>query len=167
MALLAGVSTINALFSRILMTKFFFDYPIVNLIIQMASTLFSIELARQVGSTTANFTNVESISNANFRLFNVIKLPAYTFQRGREVLSLSFCYTIAVYLGMNCLDGTTMPIFPFIQRFAPLVVLAAHTCITNSLHTRLAARTENTLIALICIGAAFACKSKIVVILKQ
>ena len=43
---LGGISILNSLFNRIIMTKFFFDYPIVILMLQMAVTLFSIETAR-------------------------------------------------------------------------------------------------------------------------
>ena len=44
--ILGVISVMNSLFNRIVMTKFFFDYPIVILMLQMAVTLFSIEMAR-------------------------------------------------------------------------------------------------------------------------
>lgn len=44
--ILGVISVMNSLFNRIIMTKFFFDYPIVILMLQMAVTLFSIEMAR-------------------------------------------------------------------------------------------------------------------------
>ncbi|KAI6215162.1 hypothetical protein M3Y94_00353000 [Aphelenchoides besseyi] len=131
MAIFGLISTVNSLFTRILTTKFFFDYPIVILMIQMALTLFTIETAR---------------------LFNIIKLPAYTFQRGRDLITPSLFYTISSYLSLNCLDGSTMPIFPFVQRFAPLAIIAILTYWHKKQRFH---RNGVMIIGAICVGSAF------------
>ncbi|KAI6240859.1 UDP-sugar transporter-like protein [Aphelenchoides fujianensis] len=131
MAIFGLIATGNLLFTRILTTKFFFDYPIVILMIQMALTLFTIETAR---------------------LFNVIKLPAYTFQRGRDLLTPSLFFSISSYLSLNCLDGSTMPIFPFVQRFAPLAIIA----FLSYWHKKQRFQRNGVLIiGTICLGSAF------------
>jgi hypothetical protein len=128
------ISTVNSLFNRILMTKFFFDYPIVILMLQMACTLTAIELGR---------------------LMDIIKVPAYTFQRGRDMFTPSLFFTISSYLALNCLDGTTMPIFPLIQRFAPLIIIA----IAAHYHRKQRfGRSGIWTISIICIGSALSCK---------
>ncbi|KAE9554561.1 hypothetical protein FO519_002200 [Halicephalobus sp. NKZ332] len=128
--ILGVVSVMNSLFNRIVMTKFFFDYPIVILMLQMAVTLFSIEMAR---------------------LFNWVKLPAYTFHRGKDMFLPSTLYALSSYLVMNCLDGIAMPLFPPIQRFCPLaVVLLAFYTQKRSLPSR----QVLLLVGLICFGGS-------------
>lgn len=41
-----AISIVNGLFNRVAMTKFFFDYPIVILLLQIAFMLTSIEIGR-------------------------------------------------------------------------------------------------------------------------
>uniref|UniRef100_A0AC34GS10 Sugar phosphate transporter domain-containing protein n=1 Tax=Panagrolaimus sp. ES5 TaxID=591445 RepID=A0AC34GS10_9BILA len=130
---LGGISILNSLFNRIIMTKFFFDYPIVILMLQMAVTLFSIEIAR---------------------LFNWIKLPAYTFQRGKDMFLPSVLYALSTYLGMNCLDGIAMPLFPPIQRFCPLIVIAVGAYLHRQSFPN---RQTLLLIEILCIGGALSC----------
>ncbi|KAK0400058.1 hypothetical protein QR680_003334 [Steinernema hermaphroditum] len=97
------VSLIASTLNKIVMTKFFFDYPIVIAMLQMALTLIAIEVLR--------FTDK-------------IKVLPYNFQRGRDMLVPSLLYSLSAYFSLNSLEGITMPLFPAIKRFCPMAVLA-------------------------------------------
>ncbi|TMS38625.1 hypothetical protein L596_005309 [Steinernema carpocapsae] len=84
------------------MTKFFFDYPIVITMLQMAITLIVIEVLRYADK---------------------VKVLAYNFQRGRDLLVPSLLYALSAYFSLNSLEGITMPMFPTVERFCPMAAL--------------------------------------------
>jgi len=49
-----------------------------------------------------------------------------SFSRGKDMFLPSLLYSLSTYISLNCLDGVTMPLFPFIQRLCPLVIIAIH-----------------------------------------
>ncbi|KAK0400059.1 hypothetical protein QR680_003334 [Steinernema hermaphroditum] len=127
------VSLIASTLNKIVMTKFFFDYPIVIAMLQMALTLIAIEVLR--------FTDK-------------IKVLPYNFQRGRDMLVPSLLYSLSAYFSLNSLEGITMPLFPAIKRFCPMAVLA-FSCYLLRNH-----RPSNQMIAgvfAVSMGSAFAC----------
>ncbi|KAI3418910.1 hypothetical protein GPALN_008008 [Globodera pallida] len=128
--LYGGVSLVHGLLSRIVMTKFFFDYPIVLVIFHMALTLCLIELGR---------------------LIKLFKVQPYTFYRGKDVFLPSLFYSLSQYILLNSLDGITLPFFPFIQKFFALLVVP---CYVLFLHRQ--RPSVQTLIVLfcVCIGSA-------------
>ncbi|KAL3119100.1 hypothetical protein niasHT_003883 [Heterodera trifolii] len=128
--LYGGVSLVNGLLSRIVMTKFFFDYPIVLVIFHMALTLSLIELGR---------------------LIKLFKVQPYTFYRGKDVFVPSLLYSLSQYILLNSLDGITLPLFPFIQKFFVLLVIP---CYVLLLHRQ--RPSVQTLIVLfcVCVGSA-------------
>uniref|UniRef100_A0A7E4V9C6 TPT domain-containing protein n=1 Tax=Panagrellus redivivus TaxID=6233 RepID=A0A7E4V9C6_PANRE len=129
--ILSVLAITNSLFNRTIMTKFFFDYPVVILMLQMATTLFAIEAAR---------------------MFNVVKLPAYTFQRGCHMFVPSLFYAISIYLCLECLDGISMPVFPAIQRFLPVVIIAVGVYYKQR---GFPSQKTITIVILMCIAAFF------------
>ncbi|KAI1721260.1 triose-phosphate transporter family domain-containing protein [Ditylenchus destructor] len=114
------------------MNKFFFDYPIVILIMQMASTLCAMEIGR---------------------LLKLFKLQAYNFQRGKDMFLPSLFYSLASFFCLNSMDGITMPFFPFIQRFYPIGLVILNVYIFRRQRPSL---QTLTVVILVCIGSAFA-----------
>ncbi|GMS95914.1 hypothetical protein PENTCL1PPCAC_18089, partial [Pristionchus entomophagus] len=120
----AGASFITGIIAKILITKMFFDYPIVILMIQMATVLFTIEL---------------------LRVFGVLKLAPYTFDKGRHLFLPSILMSISSWLSVSAYEGIGLPLFDPIKRFTPLLILGVATFIYRKQH-RL---DRNALIALI------------------
>ncbi|KHN82136.1 Solute carrier family 35 member D3 [Toxocara canis] len=87
---------------RIIMTKFFFDYPTLICIAQMAATSLALEL---------------------LKLFKLLSIQPYTFERAKEMFLPSFLYTFSAYISMNAIEGISMPMFVPIECFCPLAIL--------------------------------------------
>lgn len=132
LVLYAVLTIITSLVGRVVMTRFFFDYPIVIEMMQMTVTLTVIEFGR---------------------MCRVFKLQPYSFQRGKDMFLPSLFYSLSQYVTLNSTDGITLPLFPFIQKFMPILILAIYMIFFRrgrpSILTIL-------FVLLICIGAAFA-----------
>ncbi|KAF7634519.1 hypothetical protein Mgra_00006090 [Meloidogyne graminicola] len=96
------LNVINSLFSRIVITKFFFDYPIVISLFNMALLLSLIEFAR---------------------ITKLLKVQAYTFYRGKTMFVPSFFFCLSHYISLHCFDGISLPFFPFFEKFIPILVV--------------------------------------------
>uniref|UniRef100_A0A1I7XYH1 TPT domain-containing protein n=1 Tax=Steinernema glaseri TaxID=37863 RepID=A0A1I7XYH1_9BILA len=127
------VSLIASTLNKIVMTKFFFDYPIVIAMLQMAITLIAIELLR--------FTDK-------------IKVMPYNFQRGRDMLVPSLLYALSAYFSLNSLEGITMPMFPSVKRFCPVAVLLFSHYV---LRTQRPCNQMIASVSAVSIGSAMAC----------
>ncbi|KAF8372604.1 bus-12, partial [Pristionchus pacificus] len=123
----AGASFITGIIAKILITKMFFDYPIVILMLQMATVLFSIEL---------------------LRVFGVLKLAPYTFDKGRHLFLSSILMSISSWLSVSAYEGIGLPLFDPVKRLTPLLVLGVSTFIYRK-QQRL---DRNALIALVGIS---------------
>ncbi|GMT24747.1 hypothetical protein PFISCL1PPCAC_16044, partial [Pristionchus fissidentatus] len=102
----AGASLVTGIIAKILITKMFFDYPIVILMLQMATVLFSVEL---------------------LRVFGVLKLAPYTFDKGRHLFLPSILMSISAWLSISAYEGIGLPLFDPIKRLTPLLVLGVAT----------------------------------------
>ncbi|PAV74655.1 hypothetical protein WR25_25652 [Diploscapter pachys] len=87
---------------KIVVTRFFFDYPIVILMIQTASTLMLIEMLRVIG---------------------ILKIAPYAFEKGRQVFLPSVLLSIANWLTVSSFEGVGMPAFDAVKRFTPIAIL--------------------------------------------
>uniref|UniRef100_A0A0K0D3L1 Protein RFT1 homolog n=1 Tax=Angiostrongylus cantonensis TaxID=6313 RepID=A0A0K0D3L1_ANGCA len=90
-----GSTLVCSLLGKIVVTRFFFDYPIVILMLQMATTLFIIELLRVIG---------------------VLKLSPYSFDKGRHFFLPSILLCIAQWLTLSAFEGIGMPAFDSVKR---------------------------------------------------
>ncbi|KJH51041.1 hypothetical protein DICVIV_02802 [Dictyocaulus viviparus] len=99
-----------SLLGKIVVTRFFFDYPIVILMLQMATTLFIVELLRVLG---------------------VLKLSPYSFDKGRHFLLPSLLLCIAQWLTVVAFEGIGMPAFESVKRITPLIILIGTNAISR------------------------------------
>ncbi|CAI5447085.1 unnamed protein product [Caenorhabditis angaria] len=95
-------STFCSIMGKVIVTRFFFDYPIVILMMQTASTLFVIEISRILG---------------------ILKVPPYSFEKGRQIFIPSLLYTLAQWVTVASFEGIAMPNFDSVKRFTPLLIL--------------------------------------------
>ncbi|WKY03661.1 hypothetical protein Q1695_004985 [Nippostrongylus brasiliensis] len=101
-ALYVGSTIFCSLVGKVVVTRFFFDYPVVILMLQMATTLFAIELLRVLG---------------------VVKLAPYSFDKGRHCFVPSILLCIAQWLTVVAFEGIGMPAFESVKRLTPLMIL--------------------------------------------
>ncbi|KHJ87386.1 hypothetical protein OESDEN_12841 [Oesophagostomum dentatum] len=97
-----GSTLFCSLIGKIVVTRFFFDYPVVILMLQMATTLFIVEFLRVLG---------------------VIKLSPYSFEKGRHCFLPSILYCVAQWLTIVAFEGIGLPAFESVKRFTPLFIL--------------------------------------------
>ncbi|VDL73773.1 unnamed protein product [Nippostrongylus brasiliensis] len=93
--LYVGSTIFCSLVGKVVVTRFFFDYPVVILMLQMATTLFAIELLRVLG---------------------VVKLAPYSFDKGRHCFVPSILLCIAQWLTVVAFEGIGMPAFESVKR---------------------------------------------------
>ncbi|VDM55969.1 unnamed protein product [Angiostrongylus costaricensis] len=105
-----GSTLFCSLLGKIVVTRFFFDYPIVILMLQMATTLFIIELLRVIG---------------------VLKLSPYSFDKGRHFFLPSILFCIAQWLTLSAFEGIGMPAFDSVKRVTPVIILCASSAISR------------------------------------
>ncbi|VDK47762.1 unnamed protein product, partial [Cylicostephanus goldi] len=120
-ALYVGTTLFCSLVGKIVVTRFFFDYPVVILMLQMATTLFVVELLRVLG---------------------IVKLSPYSFEKGRHCFLPSILYCIAQWLTVVAFEGIGLPAFESVKssRFAPLIILLGTNALTRQArldHTQL------------------------------
>uniref|UniRef100_A0A0N5A3Y4 TPT domain-containing protein n=1 Tax=Parastrongyloides trichosuri TaxID=131310 RepID=A0A0N5A3Y4_PARTI len=92
----------SAIFNRIVMAKFFFNFPIFINILQYGSLLFILEIARSQ---------------------NLTKIQPYTIERGKDLMIPSILYSISTYLTLISLDGVSLHMFPTMTKLAPLIAV--------------------------------------------
>ncbi|KAE9421499.1 hypothetical protein Angca_004779, partial [Angiostrongylus cantonensis] len=105
-----GSTLVCSLLGKIVVTRFFFDYPIVILMLQMATTLFIIELLRVIG---------------------VLKLSPYSFDKGRHFFLPSILLCIAQWLTLSAFEGIGMPAFDSVKRVTPVIIFCASSAISR------------------------------------
>nr|CAD2138981.1 unnamed protein product [Meloidogyne enterolobii] len=125
-------NVIHSLFSRIVITKFFFDYPIVISLFNMALILSLIEFGRMT---------------------KLVKVQPYTFHRGKAMFVPSFFYCLSHYISLNCLDGISLPFFPFLEKFIAITTIPFYFFILR--RQRPSIQTL-TILMFICFGSALA-----------
>ncbi|PIC35031.1 hypothetical protein B9Z55_014512 [Caenorhabditis nigoni] len=91
-----------SLMAKIMVTRYFFDYPVVILMMQSAATLFFIEVARVLG---------------------ILKVAPYCFEKGRHIVIPSILYTISQWITVASFEGIAMPNFDSVKRFTPILIL--------------------------------------------
>ncbi|KAK6048853.1 hypothetical protein COOONC_13642 [Cooperia oncophora] len=91
-----GSTIFCSLVGKVVVTRFFFDYPVVILMLQMATSLFIIEL---------------------LRVFGVVKLSPYSFEKGRHCFLPSILLCVAQWLTVVAFEGIGMPAFESVKRF--------------------------------------------------
>ncbi|EFO91743.1 hypothetical protein CRE_10283 [Caenorhabditis remanei] len=91
-----------SLMAKIMVTRYFFDYPVVILMMQSAATLFVIEVARVLG---------------------ILKVAPYCFEKGRHIVIPSILYTISQWITVASFEGIAMPNFDSVKRFTPILIL--------------------------------------------
>ncbi|KAK5972378.1 hypothetical protein GCK32_001422 [Trichostrongylus colubriformis] len=101
-AFYVGSTIFCSLVGKVVVTRFFFDYPVVILMLQMATTLFIVEL---------------------LRVFGVVKLSPYSFEKGRHCFLPSILLCFAQWLTVVAFEGIGMPAFESVKRVTPLVIL--------------------------------------------
>lgn len=101
-----GSSVAMVILNKLIIARFFFDYPTVLLMFQMAAVLFGIELGRIVG---------------------IFKIGPYTFDKGKDVLCPSMLYSLHMYFSLTALEGMSLPIYGALKRFLPLLLCGAST----------------------------------------
>lgn len=101
-ALYVGSTLFCSLVGKVVVTRFFFDYPVVILMLQMAATLFVIEVLRVLG---------------------VVKLSPYSFEKGRHCFLPSVLLCVAQWLTVVAFEGIGMPSFESVKRITPLIIL--------------------------------------------
>ncbi|CAD6195144.1 unnamed protein product [Caenorhabditis auriculariae] len=96
-----AASTFWSLMAKILVTRFFFDYPLVILMLQTTATLLIVEVLRVLG---------------------VLKLAPYSFEKGRHVFVPSLMLSVAQWISVASFEGIGLPSFDSIKRFSPFFV---------------------------------------------
>ncbi|CAB3409987.1 unnamed protein product [Caenorhabditis bovis] len=91
-----------SLMGKVTVTRFFFDYPIVILMMQSAATLFIVEV---------------------FRVLGIIKIAPYSFENGRQLAVPSLLYAAAQWISVASFEGISMPSFDSVKRFTPLFIM--------------------------------------------
>ncbi|CAI2351455.1 unnamed protein product [Caenorhabditis sp. 36 PRJEB53466] len=91
-----------SLMAKIMVTRFFFDYPVVILMMQAAATLFVIEVSRVLG---------------------ILKVAPYCFEKGRHIVVPSILYTISQWITVASFEGIAMPNFDSVKRLTPIFIL--------------------------------------------
>ncbi|KAK6747783.1 hypothetical protein RB195_000774 [Necator americanus] len=109
-AFYVGSTLLCSLIGKVVVTRFFFDYPVVILMLQMATTLFIVELLRVLG---------------------IVKLSPYSFEKGRHCFLPSILYCVAQWLTLVAFEGIGLPGFESVKRFTPLVILLGSTAISR------------------------------------
>nr|CDJ88261.1 Drug/Metabolite transporter superfamily [Haemonchus contortus]CDJ97949.1 UDP-sugar transporter-like protein [Haemonchus contortus] len=109
-AFYVGSTVFCSLVGKVIVTRFFFDYPVVILMLQMATTLFLIEL---------------------LRVFGIIKLSPYSFDKGRHCFLPSILLCIAQWLTVVAFEGIGMPAFEAVKRITPLVILLGASAVSR------------------------------------
>ncbi|CEF71154.1 Hypothetical protein SRAE_X000048100 [Strongyloides ratti] len=98
----AVIHITNAIFNRIVMAKFFFNFPLFISILQYGILLLFIEIANSQ---------------------NIIKLQPYTVERGKELMIPSILYSLSTYFTLTSLDGVSLHMFPLMTKLAPLTAI--------------------------------------------
>uniref|UniRef100_A0AAF5DK70 Sugar phosphate transporter domain-containing protein n=1 Tax=Strongyloides stercoralis TaxID=6248 RepID=A0AAF5DK70_STRER len=98
----AATHIINAIFNRIVMAKFFFNFPLFISILQYGILLLFIEIASSK---------------------NIINLQPYTLERGKELMIPSILYSLSTYFTLISLDGVSLHMFPLMTKLAPLAAI--------------------------------------------
>ncbi|XP_064641116.1 putative UDP-sugar transporter DDB_G0278631 isoform X2 [Lineus longissimus] len=102
-ALLYGAcSTSMAFVNKAVLSSLNFHYPFLIMIGQMIFTILLLEV---------------------LSLFDKIKLPKYTIERGRSFLFPSLCYALNSALGLYALNSMNIPMYGVLKRCTPLVSL--------------------------------------------
>uniref|UniRef100_A0A1I7WMI8 TPT domain-containing protein n=1 Tax=Heterorhabditis bacteriophora TaxID=37862 RepID=A0A1I7WMI8_HETBA len=121
-----GTTLFCSLLGKVVITRFFFDYPIVILMLQMATTLFIIELLRVTGA---------------------LKMAPYSFEKGRQCFFPSVLLCIAQWLTVSSFEGIGLPSLESIKRLTPVFIAVG----MASQHQRL---DKNQLIGITTISMA-------------
>ncbi|KAK5972379.1 hypothetical protein GCK32_001423 [Trichostrongylus colubriformis] len=100
-AFYVGSTVFCSLMSKVVVTRLFFEYPLVIIMLQMATTLFIVEL---------------------LRVFGVVKMSPYSFEKGRHCFLPSILLCFAQWLTVVALS-IGMPAFESVKRITPLVIL--------------------------------------------
>ncbi|RCN50459.1 hypothetical protein ANCCAN_03482 [Ancylostoma caninum] len=108
--LYVGSTLFCSLVGKVVVTRFFFDYPVVILMLQMATTLFIVEFLRVLG---------------------IVKLSPYSFEKGRHCFLPSILYCVAQWLTLVAFEGIGLPGFESVKRFAPLAILLGTNAISR------------------------------------
>uniref|UniRef100_A0A8R1HY32 Uncharacterized protein n=1 Tax=Caenorhabditis japonica TaxID=281687 RepID=A0A8R1HY32_CAEJA len=88
--------------TKIMVTRFFFDYPVVILMMQSAATLFVIEVSRVIG---------------------ILKVAPYCFEKGRHIVVPSILYAMSLWITVGSFEGIAMPNFDPVKRLTPILIL--------------------------------------------
>ncbi|CAJ76931.1 uncharacterized protein CELE_JC8.12 [Caenorhabditis elegans] len=102
MIVFVAASVFCSLMSKIMVTRYFFDYPVVILMMQSAATLFVIEVTRVLG---------------------ILKVAPYCFEKGRHIVIPSILYTISQWITVASFEGIAMPNFDSVKRLTPILIL--------------------------------------------
>ncbi|CAI4229556.1 unnamed protein product [Auanema sp. JU1783] len=98
-------STFCSLLGKVIVTRFFFDYPTVILLLQNATSLFIIEV---------------------LRIINVLKISPYSFDRGRHVMLPSMLLCFSQWITVCSFEGIGLPVFDSMKRLtAPLIIIVS------------------------------------------
>lgn len=137
MIVFVAASVFCSLMSKIMVTRYFFDYPVVILMMQSAATLFVIEVTRY--SFSKKFARSGILDkfqctmfyteprNSEFkrisRVLGILKVAPYCFEKGRHIVIPSILYTISQWITVASFEGIAMPNFDSVKRLTPILIL--------------------------------------------